>query len=174
MQPYQWRCVACEASNPPELDNCAQCACPAIASTSTAEKYQPKQPAEPRISLDTKTGSPFARWYYISMALYTTSLLFNGLAGVKMLLLGWILVPAGHLGWLANPAMLYAFLAIGASRRPRTGRWAALMSPIFMLCSIEYFRQSMGYWLWLASAIVLCIAILTHKKPSLPTTASGS
>jgi hypothetical protein len=56
MKPYSWSCLACEASNRPESEQCARCGCPARATSAQVETardaYRRKHALLPAVKVD--------------------------------------------------------------------------------------------------------------------------
>lgn len=71
MPAYTWTCIACDASNAPESEQCDQCGCPANASGSEAELIRNGANLAPLFSLPhaqltigrLSTGSIFKLWF---------------------------------------------------------------------------------------------------------------
>jgi hypothetical protein len=113
----------------------------------------------------------------VSIGLFVVCLLGNGYCieelkaqawspAWSLLLFGWIGVFYGSTAWLANPALLVAWV-LSLCRRPTLSLLAALMAVVLMATFLlqkivvsseapTYSRiagYGIGYWLWLASAL---------------------
>ena len=92
---------------------------------------------------------------------------------VWLLLSGWMGVLIGYFEWIANPLILYSWIS---ARRTRAGPalLAALLATAFILSFLFVKKMNWpgmatdttpdvqgyaaGYWLWLASALVMVLA----------------
>ena len=103
--------------------------------------------------------------------------------GVGILLTGWIMIgaSAANATWLANPLLFCAWIALLLGLRLWSlviGLPALAVAASFMLADTVVTNEGgvanpitglrIGYWLWLGSMALSCVASLTTAKNSAP------
>jgi len=98
-----------------------------------------------------------------------------------LLLFGWVGLLSGMLAWLANPLLFVSWVLLAASRF-RAAFYVALGALLFAMSFLLYSEvisstktdysrivgYGIGYWLWIASALILAVGtgVLTiRSKP---------
>jgi hypothetical protein len=126
----------------------------------------------------------------VSMGLFCLSLFFEGFywapssplsafPGWQLLFFGWSAIPHGGVAWLANPVISLAWVFLALRRLDRSAGLAALglalmVSFLFVSSVASMYGETtesvvaygFGYWLWVASAVVLLIGSLVAALPT--------
>jgi hypothetical protein len=136
--------------------------------------------------------------YGLSVTLFALSLANDGYyldrpdprawaPGWGLLLVGWIGVFSGTIAWLANPAMLTAWILFYYERYRRSAAFALIAAALML--SFLFTRSvidseaptfsrvtgyGLGYWLWLASALGLLGGSILGMLSARKAKASGS
>lgn len=99
--------------------------------------------------------------------------------GWRLLLRGWQGLAAGYLEWLANPFLMVSWLsALGHLRRAAgtCGVIAVVLMLVFpfresltiphggLAAPVNHISPGPGYWLWLASAVVMAASPLIRPR----------
>ena len=125
-----------------------------------------------------------------SIGLFCLSLFYEGFywapssphsafPGWQLLFFGWSAIPHGGVAWLANPVIGVAWIFLALRRLGRSAGLAALglaLMASFLLVSTvasiygetteSVVAYGFGYWLWVASAVVLLLGSLVAALPT--------
>ena len=182
-RPYAWRCLACNATNAPELCRCVICDCPSHATLRDIEDHRPKPSSEELEQLKRRAKkiqnehreallhSHFRKFYFASVGFYAISLMAPDGSGLVMLLAGPVANTAGvSAAWLANPLLLSAFLLIKSDNNPWRWRWLVygafamtLTTPVHLLLDMPILNLFFCS-LWALSPLVLCIGMHRYRS----------
>lgn len=115
MTPYDWSCLACDATNPAAAERCGRCACPARATRPQVEAaratYRQRAGLPPVTAPDAVAALRQVPWLPI--------------AAVVLLLLGWLMLVVGTGGSaIAFGGLLMALAALCASSHRAPARRA--------------------------------------------------
>jgi hypothetical protein len=93
--------------------------------------------------------------------------------------IGWFIFPIPYGIWLANPALLFAWILV--RRKPVTSFISSLVATVLALCFLlckelltdeggsnyaPIVEHKIGYWLWLASMVTMLFGNLYHELTS--------
>jgi hypothetical protein len=148
--------------------------------------------------MNTKRFDQRHLFFWISLALFALCLVNDGyyIAGPNprawapawgLLLVGWLGLFSGTIAWLANPALLTAWVMFYRRKYRRSAAFALIAAALmasFLFAKTVISSEStsnskvtgygLGYWLWLSSAFVLLIgAILSSLSQPNADTASS-